>query len=230
MKTLIDLPIGAPLPALPPTVPTRRYTLAKPIARFILWILGWRLEGGFPDAPRQVLIGWPHTSNWDGVIGLAGAAVCGIDVRIYAKKALFRFPIGWLMREFGGIPVERGQPGGLIGAAVSRFAEAEAAGESFVLAIAPEGTRSGVDGWKRGFYRIAHKADVPVSLLGFDYERKRLVVFGGVMLTGNVEADLARIERVLAPSRGKHHELATPATAGLLPASTPRAPDSASGD
>lgn len=208
---------AVPLPALPPRLPRRRYTMGRPLARLLMWALGWRLDGGFPDAPRQVLVGWPHTSNWDGVIGLAGAALCGIDARFYAKASLFRFPpLGWLLREFGGIPVERDRPGGLVGATVERFAHAEASGEPFLLALAPEGTRGRRESWKLGFHRIATRADVPVSVLGFDYPRKRLVVLGGLRLTGDLTADLAAIERRLADVTGKHPALATPATAGQL--------------
>ena len=98
------VPRGAVLPALPPEVPTRKYTLAKPIGRFLLWSLGWEFTGGFANEPRQILIGWPHTSNWDGIIGLAAGSICGIDVHVFAKKALFNGPIGWIMRELGGIP------------------------------------------------------------------------------------------------------------------------------
>lgn len=211
------LPPEAPLPALPPAVPSRPYRLTRPLARVLLRLLGWRLKGGFPNEARLVLIGWPHTSNWDGVIGLLGAAVCGIDARIYAKASLLRFPLGPILRAFGGIPVERDRPGGLVGAAVDRFARAEASGEGFVLALSPEGTRKATDAWKLGFHRIATQADVPVAILGFDFPRKTMTVHGGVRLTGDVHTDLGAIERLLAGTEGRHHHLATPPTAGLEP-------------
>ena len=88
------LPTDARLPALPPAVPRRRYPIAKVLGWLLLKALGWRYVGGFTNAPRQVLIGWPHTSNWDGIIGLGAAALCGIDVNVLAKRALFRPPGG----------------------------------------------------------------------------------------------------------------------------------------
>ena len=206
---------GAALPALPPRVPKRRHPIAGPVGRAVLGVLGWRFTGGFADYPRQVLVLWPHTSNWDGLIGLAGAAVVGLEIRFLAKRALFRPPLGWLLRHLGGVPVERGRPGGLVGQAVARFEAAEASGEGLHLAILPEGTRARGEAWKMGFHRIATQAGVPVAVVGLDYRTKRLGVIGTVLPSGDVETDLAAIAALLADVRGKHHEKATP----------PRAPE-----
>ncbi|MEL6617210.1 MAG: 1-acyl-sn-glycerol-3-phosphate acyltransferase [Bacteroidota bacterium] len=210
--TVIHLPPEAPLPALPPSLPRRPYRLIRPLARVLFRVLGWRLDGGFPNEPRQVLIGWPHTSNWDGLIGLLGAAACGIDARIYAKAALFRGPLAWVLRGFGCIPVERDRPGGRVGVAVDRFEAAQASGESFVLALSPEGTRARGDGWRLGFHRIAVQAQVPVAVLSFDYERKRLCVHGALHLSGDEPTDLGAIMDLLSDARGKIPALATPPT------------------
>ena len=205
----------ASLPALPPSVPSRRYRVARTLGRWTLRLLGWRFVGGFADAPRQVLIGWPHTSNWDGIVGLAAASVCGIDTRIFAKKALFRPPVGWAMRAFGGIPVEREKPGGLVERAVERFAEAEARGEGFVLAVAPEGTRGRGGGWKTGFHRIAVRAGVPIAVVVIDHGRKQIGATGTVVPSGDLAADLAAIESLLVGVRGRHPERETLPTEGL---------------
>ena len=208
----------APLPALPPRVPSRPYRIAKTLSRWLLRALGWRFVGGFSDAPRQVFIGWPHTSNWDGIIGLAAAAVCGVDTRVFAKQALFRPPLGWLMRGFGGIPVERDKPGGLVERAVERFAAAEAADEGFVLAIAPEGTRSRGEAWKTGFHRIAMRAQVPIAVIVIDHGRKQIGVPGTVVPCGDLAKDLAAIGTLLEGVRGKHPERETRPTEGLADA------------
>ena len=39
----------------------------------MLRLLGWRLGGQFPDYPKAVVIGYPHTSNLDGFIMLLTA-------------------------------------------------------------------------------------------------------------------------------------------------------------
>ncbi len=209
------LPAGAALPALPPRVPKLHHPIGKPLGWLTLKLLGWRYTGGFADAPRQVLIGWPHTSNWDGVLALAASALCGIHVSILVKRSLFRPPVGWILRAFGGIPVERKRPGGLLEEAVERFAKAEKAGEGFVLAIAPEGTRGLGDAWKTGFHRIAVRAGVPISILCFDYGRKEIGIKGTVVPTGDLNADLAAIGELLDGVRGRYPERQTPATAGL---------------
>ena len=201
---------GVSLPALPPRVPTRRYTVARPLGRFILWALGWQFTGGFADAPRQVVALWPHTSNWDGVIGLAGAAVCGVDIGFLAKRQLFRPPMGWIMRELGGVAVERGRPGGLVGEAIERFKDAQESGGAFVLAILPEGTRARGEAWKMGFHRIATGAGVPIAVVGLDYRTKRLGVIGTIEPSGDAEADLAAIAAILKDVRGRHPAKATP--------------------
>ncbi|MEM1054972.1 MAG: 1-acyl-sn-glycerol-3-phosphate acyltransferase [Bacteroidota bacterium] len=212
---MTTLPAGAPLPALPASVPSRPYRFAKTTGRLLLRLLGWRWIGGFPDAPRQVMIGWPHTSNWDGIIALSAAAGCGVDTRIFAKRALFRPPIGWILKAFGGIPVDRAKGGGLVDRAVERFAEAEARGEGFILGIAPEGTRRRQDAWKTGFHRIAVQAGVPISVVVMDYGKKQIGVVGTLVPSADLAADLASLGEMLEGVRGYHPEMETPPTAGL---------------
>ncbi|MEM6326432.1 MAG: 1-acyl-sn-glycerol-3-phosphate acyltransferase [Bacteroidota bacterium] len=212
---MTTLPAAATLPALPASVPSRPYPVARWLGRAVLAGLGWRFVGGFADAPRQVLIGWPHTSNWDGIIGLAAAAVAGIDVKLFAKKALFRPPVGWALRAFGGIPVERDRPGGLVERAVERFAEAETREESFILGITPEGTRGRVAEWKTGFHRIAVQAGVPIAIVALDFGRRQIGCVGTLMPSEDLAADLAAIEDLLEGVRGKRPENETAPTAGL---------------
>ncbi|HIG76092.1 MAG TPA: acyltransferase [Bacteroidetes bacterium] len=216
---MTTLPPAASLPALPPSVPSKRYPIAAPLGRLILWLLGWKWVGGFADVPRQVIIGWPHTSNWDGIVGLSAAAVCGLDARIFAKRQLFRPPIGWMLRAFGGTPIDRTKGGGVVERAVERFEQAEAAGEPFVLGIAPEGTRGRREAWKTGFHRIAVRANVPIAIVALDFGRKQIGVVGTLVPSGDLEADLGAIRQQLAGVRGKHPENETP----------PRAPEPTAG-
>lgn len=213
---MTTLPAAAPLPALPASVPSRPYRITRLLGQFVLWVLGWKFVGGFANAPRQVLIGWPHTSNWDGIVGLAAASVVGLDARIFAKDALFRPPVGWILRGFGGIPVDRSRGGGMVERAIERFAEAESRDEGFVLAIAPEGTRSKIKEWKTGFHRIAVRAGVPIAVIALDFGRKQIGCVGTLVPSGDLAADLAAIEDILEGVRGRHPEKETPPTAGLL--------------
>lgn len=200
------LPTAALLPALPPSLPQRAYPRwMRAGGRLVLRTLGWRFSGGFADAPRQVLIGAPHTSNWDGVVCLAAVAAVGIPVDVLAKRQLFRGPVGWLLRSLGGVPVDRDQPGGLVGKAVARLTGSEPS----VVAVAPEGTRGPVAAWRTGFHRMAVEAGVPIAVLGIDWGRREIALRGTVVPTSELAADLAAIGGLLEGVEGKHPDRAT---------------------
>lgn len=213
------LPAAATLPDLPPSVPRGHYPRWMRVAgRLLLRALGWRFAGGLPDRPRMVLIGAPHTSNWDGVVGLAAAAACGIGFHVFAKRQLFVGPLGWLLRAFGGVPVDRSAPGGLVRRAVARLDQ----GGPVAVAITPEGTRGRVDQWKTGFHRIAREAGVPIAVVALDWGRREVAVVGTLEPSANLEADLGAIGALLTGVRGRHPELQWLPAPGALPA--PAAP------
>lgn len=210
----VVLPPSALLPDLPPSLPQRPYPLwMRALGRLILRTVGMRLDGGFSDTPRAVLVGWPHTSNLDGIVALAGVAVIGLRPAIAVKDSLFGPGTGAALRAFGGVPVSRDAPGGVVGEIVAAFGEAERAAAPRVFAISPEGTRSGGSGWKSGWHRAAVQAGVPVAVLGFDWARRRrdrrLVVLGTVVPCGDLDADTQAVEALLAGIVGRHPERAT---------------------
>ena len=210
------LPAGAVLPALPASVPRRAYPgWLRALGRWTMRRMGWRYVGGFADAPRQVLVAAPHTSNWDGIIGLAAAAACGVGFSVFAKRQLFRGPVGWLLRLFGGVPVDRDQPGGLVGGAVERLR----GGEARIVAVTPEGTRAAVDRWKSGWHRMAVEAGVPVAVAALDWGRKQVGIVGTIAPSGNYAADLGAVGALLAGVEGKHPERGTrpPSSSEHLP-------------
>lgn len=200
------LPAAVPLPALPPSVPRRRRPVAHALGRAILRAMGWSWVGGFPDVPRMVLVGAPHTSNWDGVVGLAAAAACRIDVRVMAKAELFRFPLGGLMRWLGVLPVRRDAPGGLVQQAVDQLSRPD----PFMLGITPEGTRDHVERWKTGFHRIAVAAGVPIVVVGIDWGRRQIGVHRTVVPSGDLAADLDAIAEGLDGVTAKHPARTSP--------------------
>ncbi|MBW3551416.1 MAG: 1-acyl-sn-glycerol-3-phosphate acyltransferase [Proteobacteria bacterium] len=103
------------------------------------------MVGAFPDIPKLVLIGAPHSSNWDGVWGFAAKMALGLDIRILGKDSLFRVPwLGWLLRRFGVIPVDRSAPHGV----VEQMAALIHGVDRLWLGLAPEGTRRPVERWK----------------------------------------------------------------------------------
>jgi len=172
----------------------------------LLALAGWRGVLLQPLPLHCVLIVYPHTSNWDFPIGLAFKWMTGINLRFLAKDSLFRGPFDRLFRHWGGIPVNRREPAGMMAALTRAFADEH----EFRIAITPEGTRSHADHWKSGFYRLARAADVPVALACIDYGKREVGVGAYIDLTGDVAADMARIAAFYADKVGRHPERAGP--------------------
>jgi len=178
----------------------------------ILKILGWRREGRLPDFGKFILIGAPHTSNWDFPLVLAYAFSYRIKVFWLGKESLFRNRVlGRLFQWFGGIPVDRVKSQD----AVSRTVEIFNAVEKLVLVISPEGTRKKVKKWRTGFYHIARGARIPVVIGFLDYRRKAGGLGPVLFPSGNLGADMEKIRAFYATVTGKRPELASPA--GCLP-------------
>lgn len=182
---------AARLPPLPPNAPrVKRSTLARWLGRCVLQLGGWRVEGRFPDLPRLVLIGAPHSSNWDGVWGLGAKLALGLDVSILGKDSLFRIPLlGLVLRRMGIIPVDRSAAHGLVEQTVSLFQQRA----QLWYGLAPEGTRKQVTRWKTGFWKIAKGAGVPVLPTYFHYGRRVVGVGPLFHLSDDMDADISRI-------------------------------------
>jgi 1-acyl-sn-glycerol-3-phosphate acyltransferase len=153
-----------------------------------------------------VVIAAPHTSNWDLLFMLAVSYVLGVKPSWLGKRELFRWPLGWVLRRLGGIPVDRGARQGVVGAAVARFAESR----RLFLVVPPSGTRARASHWKSGFYHVARGAGVPIVCAYLDY-RERVGGVGLVLTpSGDVRADMDCIRAFYASKRGKYPEQATP--------------------
>lgn len=174
---------------LGPQVPRRGNWFSRCLGLLLLWLIGWRIRGAFPNIPKAVVIAAPHTSNYDGIVAFGVVFGVGVRFSIMAKHTLFNWPFGGLMRWLGCIPIDREAAGDVVGQSVRRFRERE----QLWLGVAPEGTRKGADEWKSGFYRIALEAGVPILILGFNYAQRELVILGTFQPTGDWEADLPRI-------------------------------------
>jgi 1-acyl-sn-glycerol-3-phosphate acyltransferase len=190
----------------PQNVPTRLQRMALRT----LALIGWHVRYAPLPGPRGVAIVYPHTSNWDFVIGLFAKWAIGIPFRWLAKDALFRglagATLGRLMRFWGGEPVERSASTG----AIERLARCIQAADRYWLALAPEGTRKYCPHWRSGFYHIALAARVPVGIAYIDYATREIGLVDYVDLTGNVEADLAAIRAAYDQRRGLRHHMASP--------------------
>lgn len=162
-------------------------------------LTGWRVEGRLPPLPKLVVIGAPHTTNWDFVVMLAVMASLGVKVSFIGKHSLFKRPFGALMRRLGGIPVRRD----VRESVVEQMAAAFAAADSLILVLAPEGTRSRSEHWKSGFYHIARSAGVPIVPGKIHYEKK-VVVLGEPLTPGDdLSEDMQRLRDFYADGFGR---------------------------
>lgn len=164
--------------------------LFRCITRILLRVSGWRVQGPFPNIPKFILLGAPHTSNWDFILMLALGFSLQARFQFMGKAELFRTPLGWFFRWCGGIPVERNKSVGLVEQMVMLIQHHE----RIILTIAPEGTRDKVTEWKTGFYYIARKAGIPL-VLGFVDGRKKTIGIGPTYhLTDDMQSDMKAIQ------------------------------------
>ena len=181
----------------------RHFFFRRNFARLALRLARWRTAGVVPD--RGILVGAPHTSNWDWVLTMLLAWDNSVQIRLLVKASYFKGPLGPLMRSTGAVELDRQSPGATIRALL---AEADA-DESFLLGIAAEGTRSKGEFWKSGFYRISQQTGIPVTLAYLDGP-SRTVGWGPTFaLTGDVGADMDRIRDFYADKQGIRPELTT---------------------
>lgn len=163
----------------------------KYISKFILWLMGWKIKGGIThNEKKAVIVAAPHTSNWDFIIGRLAYFVLGVNVKFLIKKESFFWPIGGIVKAWGGIPVDRGKRSNLVEQMVRYFSDYE----SLYLIVTPEGTRKRVKQWKRGFYFISRQAGVPMVLGYLDYKRKEGGLGPVIYPSGDYEKDLEKIQ------------------------------------
>ena len=173
------------------------------ICRTILfdW-MGWKADVDQPIPDKCILCVAPHTSNWDFFIGKVYYTALGRTSNFLMKKEWFFWPLGPLFRRMGGIPVERSRHTSMTDQLAQRAMESA----RFSLAVTPEGTRSRNAEWKRGFYYIALKAQLPILLYGLDFGTKTIVCKRTLVPSGNVDADMRVIADYFSHFKGKHPE------------------------
>jgi 1-acyl-sn-glycerol-3-phosphate acyltransferase len=193
--------------------PLATYGLLSRLAWAALRVRGWSVEIVDPLPAKCVVIMYPHTSNWDFVVGLAAKWAAGLDAKRDAlcfagKESLFHRPWGAFFRAIGGFPIDRAGGRGFVGEMAKRF---DATG-TLRFVLSPEGTRSARDHVRSSFYYVALAAKVPILLGLFDFSRRRIVVTEAFWPTGDAAADLATIDAYYqsAGASGEKPERANP--------------------
>ena len=175
-------------------------------SKFCNWLLchrlGWTLEVTEEHPEKFIICLAPHTSNWDFFYGQLYNGAVELHSNFLMKKEWFFWPMGALFKKMGGIPVHRHKHCSM----TDSIAESAKSGDRFRLCITPEGTRSRVEDWKKGFYFIALKAGIPILLYGVDYEKKLIKCTKTMIPSGDLEKDMKEIKLYYKDFKGKRPE------------------------
>lgn len=180
----------------------QRYEVKQKISEAILRLAGWRVDKQLPALDRYVLIAYPHTSNWDFVLGMLAKWSLQLPLNWVAKHSIFRGPLRPLLIAMGGVPLNRQKSSGFIEKNIELFRQRD----KFILGLMPEGTRSKTRRWKTGFYHIARGADVPIALGYLDYRHKVIGVAKLIYPSGDIHRDFEQIKAFYADKQGYRPE------------------------
>jgi 1-acyl-sn-glycerol-3-phosphate acyltransferase len=197
------------LSATPVDPPGRRHPRLASFARRLLGLFGWRVRFDGLPASKGIAIVYPHTSNWDFVIGLLAKWAVDLPIRWVGKETLFKgltgATLGRLMRTWGGRPVDRHHPSGAV-EQLARLIESE---PWCWLGLSPEGTRRRTDRLRSGFYHLALKLDLPVALAYIDWRTREIGVTRFVTMSGDVARDLELLRSFYADKVGRFPDQAS---------------------
>lgn len=172
------------------------------LSEWALRAAGWKVEVKAPDFEKCLICVAPHTSNWDFILGLLAYDSVGRRAGFLMKESWFFFPLKYLFRALGGIPVARGRKDkkiSLVDAIVEKFDTAKG---RLQIAITPEGTRSRTSRWHTGFLQIALRARVPCVLGAIDAADKTVYVNDVFRPTGDIAADMEAIKKYYSKFTG----------------------------
>ena len=168
--------------------------MIKILAKFIFnKLIRWKFIGSFPEDEKYIIAVVPHSSYFDLIIAILIRTYSGLKIKFIGKKELFNSFSAFFFRFLGGIPVDRGKNSNLVDSVVNLFH----LDKIQILAIAPEGTRKKVKKWKTGFYYIALKANLPILMVSFDYEKKQVKIYEKFFPTGNIKVDFYKLEMMV---------------------------------
>lgn len=162
----------------------------KYIAKFLLWIMGWKTMEPPAEEPKCLILGVPHTSGWDFIISFLYYRAIGGKAYVMVKKEFFWGPLGPIVKAMGGLPLDRKKGA----TAVRQIIDTINKADTMHLAIAPEGTRQRTEKWKTGFHTIARACNIPVYMGYFDWGKKQVGRGVKIELTDDVQGDLKRIK------------------------------------
>lgn len=175
--------------------------MKKTIAKLTIKAIGWK-TGGIPplNIDKAVILGAPHTTNWDFVVMIGVVWLYNLNLKFLIKSEWLKFPFGWPMKKLGAVGVYRdNKKTKLVDGLIEEFETSN----RFHLVITPEGSRTWVRKWKTGFYKIAIGANVPILMAYADYEKKEIGFSEVYYPTGDFKTDMTHIQNFYANVNGK---------------------------
>ncbi len=145
--------------------------MKKIIGALLLKIVGWKvvLHGDADNLNRCILVVAPHTHNSEYILGNLAYWKLGKPLKVIIKDQHTKAWYGSVVKALGGIGIDRSQKNDLVNFVAKQFEK-----DSFSLVITPEGTRSWVPKWRKGFYHMALSAKVPIVLAAGDFKTKTI--------------------------------------------------------
>ena len=145
--------------------------MKKLFAKLVLKLIGWKvvLQGDVNNLNRCILVVAPHTHNSEYILGNLAYLSLGKKLKIIIKDQHTKSWYGGIVKSLGGVGIDRAQKNDLVNFVAKQFKK-----EDFSLVITPEGTRSWVAKWRKGFYHMALAAKVDIVLAAGDFKRKAI--------------------------------------------------------
>lgn len=173
----------------------------KTISEYILTgVLGWKINGEFPDVKKSVVIFAPHTSYWDGLYGKLYLNNTGINYKFLSKKDFFKFPLKYFFRAFGSIPVYKNKQ------YINHIVELFNNNKELHIVLSPEGQLARNTHWTKGFYYMAEAAHVPIVIGYIDYNKKEIGVKGVIRDTRKIKETMTEVNNMYKNVNAKYPE------------------------
>jgi 1-acyl-sn-glycerol-3-phosphate acyltransferase len=177
--------------------------------KIIFKLKGWALKTeAIKGIKQSIVIAAPHTSNWDTVMSLAAFDLMELPVKFTLKKEWFKFPFKRIMRNLGGIPIDRTpkKEGEKRPSMVEAMADLFKQYEILHIMVTPEGTRALRTEWKTGFWHTAKMAHVPILCGYLDYKNKIAGIGKIIYPSESLEKDMREIMQFYKNIEGKNPE------------------------
>lgn len=167
-------------------------------------VAGWKYQ-----VPHEkmtcVYVAYPHTSNWDTILGLCASIIWDNKLFVLVKEDYDKPVLRDIMKFFRMLPIKRSLDG-------AKSTEEYYRKMGCSITIAVEGTRKKSNGWKKGFYWFAKNNNIPIILGHYNYEEK---IFGWDAIiepTGTYDEILEKCKVIYEKTKpvGKYPEFASP--------------------